>query len=187
MSAKFQERQEKDLFGQFQGTEKRVAKKTRFLIPRIRDSVIISYENIVFLSIGLLMFCVICFSLGVEKGRRDTGREKPIGRVTIFEPESNQRQEIRVKGQGSKNTAAIVNEPPAATGGYIVQLAAFKNKAPAEKELDRLRRDGYTAADVKKSGEYFQLYVGGFAKRSEADRLKEKLKARYPDCYTRPL
>ncbi|MFH1854243.1 MAG: SPOR domain-containing protein [Candidatus Omnitrophota bacterium] len=188
MGAKLQGKQEKDLFEQFQGTERKVAKKTRLLIPRIKDSIAISYENTVFLLIGSLMLCIICFTLGVEKGRRDLAQTRPIKRIAIAEIGTEQRPLglTQDKEQVSKRQAVVVDKANTKTGAYVIQVAAFKDKEPAERALGKLRGEGYSA-DVRKSGEYYQLYVGGFNKKSDAERLKQKLQSSYADCYIKKL
>ena len=173
MSAKFQEKQEKDLFEQLHGAGKKVSGKTGFLMPRIKDSIVIRYENIVFLSIGFLISCVICFSLGVEKGRQDTVRAASLAEgIAVADTER----------QGPESPTTAVETVVAEPKGFVVQLATVKSKDSAEKEISRLINDGYSAR-VRKSGEYYQIYVGVFSKKAEADRLKEKLISRYNDCY----
>ncbi|MBU4149649.1 MAG: SPOR domain-containing protein [Candidatus Omnitrophica bacterium] len=175
MGAKFQGRQEKDLFEQFQGAEKKVLKKTRFLIPRIRNSIEVSYENIIFLSIGLLIACIVCFSLGVEKGRREAvPRAIPARNIGMFGANLNEKQD--------SSAPVVSKEIPALPEGYALQLASFRNRGPAEQERDKLRKEGY-GADVKRSGEYYQVYIGGFDKRTEAERFKGKFINKYRDCY----
>lgn len=167
MGARSREKQEKDLFEQFQGAEKNVHKKTKLLIPRIRESVTVSYENMVFLLIAFLISGIICFSLGVEKGRHETPGIGSAGKITVID--AAPAPEARVRDEG-----------------YVIQLAAFKTQAPAEREMENLRKAGYSAG-VKKSGEFYQLYVGAFKKKEEADRLRERLKAKYNDCYVKKL
>ncbi|MBU1888136.1 MAG: SPOR domain-containing protein [Candidatus Omnitrophica bacterium] len=175
MSAKFQGKQEKDLFEQFQGTEKKVLKKTRFLIPRIKNSIEVSYENIIFLSIGLLIACIVFFSLGVEKGRREVVlRAVPVRNIGMFSVNLDKKQD--------SSAPVVSKEIPVLPEGYTLQLASFRNRGPAEQERDKLRKEGYSA-DVKRSGEYYQVYIGGFDKRTEAERFKGKFINKYHDCY----
>ena len=47
-------------------------------------------------------------------------------------------------------------------------------------------KEGYNA-DIRESGKYYQLYVGGFATETEADRLKKKLRNKYSDSYVKEL
>ena len=65
---------------------------------------------------------------------------------------------------------------------YVIQLATFEKRKSAEQELSRLRADGYEA-DIRKSGSYYQIYVGGFVKKRDAQILLEGLRKKYKDCY----
>ncbi len=167
MTARFHDRSEKDLFDQFQVGEKKIRKKTRVLLPQLKKNISLSYENVIFLMIGFAMACIISFSLGVEKGRREGG-------VT-----DNGQQ------KAEENVAEIKQQViDISVDKYIVQLAAFKNRGPAEDELSKLKREGYIGS-VKRSGDYYQFFIGGFDKKSDADMLRKKLLKKYPDCYVK--
>ncbi len=161
----FLDKGEKDLFDETQTADKKIRKKTGFPLPRIKKSTSLSYENLIFLAIGFVMCCIISFSLGVEKGRRDVNHVRrkatPAG-----QPASRPEKETATRLQ--KN--------------YIIQLAAFRKLGSAEEERIKLKKDGYRA-DVKKSGDYYQVYIGGFNKKQGAQRLLRKLKEKYKDCY----
>ena len=58
-------------------TNKKIRKKTRFLLPDAKNSTTISYEAAIFYIIGFVMACIIAFSLGVEKGRHDQLKSEP--------------------------------------------------------------------------------------------------------------
>ena len=85
MNMKPQEKAQDDLFGQAQNVDKKMRRKTRFLLPDVKNSLIISYETVIFGMIGFVMVCIIVFSLGVEKGRYD--QLKPNLR-SKFDPEA---------------------------------------------------------------------------------------------------
>jgi hypothetical protein len=72
------EKAQSDLFGDAHAVDKKLRKKTRFLLPDIRNSIAISYETVVFVMIGFVMACIIAFSLGVEKGRYDERKRRII-------------------------------------------------------------------------------------------------------------
>ncbi len=171
--------QEKDLFEQFQEADKNIKRKTRFLLPRIKDCLTITYENIIFLLIGFVISCIIFFSLGVEKGRRDIDRGFSKG---LFSTSSNNiiRAESRIVAES--NDVQEKEKARSLRQEYIIQLAAFKTKSSAEEQMKKLRQDGF-AAEVKKSGDYYQLYVGGFDKKTGAEKVLSKLRERYKDCY----
>lgn len=77
MSAKIQEKTQNDLFGEAQSVDKKIRKKTRFLLPDVKNNMVISYETAIFCMIGFVMACIVTFSLGVEKGRND-GKERRV-------------------------------------------------------------------------------------------------------------
>lgn len=80
MSLKTQEKTQFDLFEQAQTVDKKIRKKTRLLLPDIKNSFTISYETMIFFMIGFVMTGMIIFSLGVEKGRYDERKR----RVTVI-------------------------------------------------------------------------------------------------------
>lgn len=162
MPARFHDRSEKDLFDQFQVGEKKIRKKTRVLLPQLKKNLSLSYENAIFLIIGFTMACIICFSLGVEKGRRETRHTK----VASVEVKQRVNEQTKIKDK------------------YIIQLAAFNKRGPAEDELKKLKREGYIG-NIKRSGDYYQLFIGGFDKKRDADILRKKLLKKYPDCYVK--
>ncbi len=71
MTTKPQEKNQIDLFEQGQSVDKKIRKKTRFLLPDVKNTTHISYETMVFIIIGFVMVCIATFALGVEKGRYD--------------------------------------------------------------------------------------------------------------------
>ena len=90
MNMKPQEKAQDDLFGQAQNVDKKMRRKTRFLLPDVKNSLIISYETVIFGMIGFVMVCIIVFSLGVEKGRYDQLKSEPNLR-SKFDPEAASR------------------------------------------------------------------------------------------------
>lgn len=170
------DKREKDLFDQIQTADKKIRKKTRLLLPRLKDSITISYENVIFIVIAIIMSCIISFSLGVEKGRQDIGHRTEV---------SYDRKGASYPKQTHTESIASAKKRRKATG-YIIQLAAFVKITSAKEEAERLKREGYDA-NIKKSGTYYQLYIGGFERREAAERAIKKLKERYADCYIRKI
>ncbi|NQT75745.1 MAG: SPOR domain-containing protein [Candidatus Omnitrophica bacterium] len=176
MTPKLPDRTEQDLFGDAQAADRKIRKKTRFLLPRIKKSTTISYENVIFLSIGFVMSCIIFFSLGVEKGRRD------VNHVRRQEETSGPSTSLGAgKQQETREEVVEKNEKKIQTR-YIIQLAAFKGLGSAKEEQVKLEKAGY-AAGVRKSGDYYQVYISGFNEKQDAQRLLGRLKEKYGDCY----
>ena len=78
MNIKSQEKTQSDLFEQAQAADKKIRRKTRFLLPDVKNSMTISYETAIFYMIGFVMACIIIFSLGVEKGRNDEKERRSV-------------------------------------------------------------------------------------------------------------
>lgn len=174
MNAKFQNKGEKDLFGQFETADEQIRQKTKLLLPNVKRSLILSYENVIFLAIGFVMVCVIFFTLGVEKGKRCAA---PIRNKAVFE-ERELLSRTQDKPQLLRQGLATQFE------GYVVQLAAFKGTESAEQERSELKKIGYLA-NIKQSGDYYQLYIGAFKTKKEADGVANRLRHKYADCYVK--
>ena len=159
---------ERDLFEQVPAADKKTRKKTAPFLSRIKNRTTYSFENIVLVAILFIMSCIASFSLGVEKGRREvdvtTGLEAKKTAPDV--------QAVTVKADTADK--------------YVIQLASFKESGSAKEEVAALEKLGYNA-DMKKSGSYYQVYIGFFDNRNGADRLRDKLKERYRDCYIKKL
>jgi cell division protein FtsN len=76
---------------------------------------------------------------------------------------------------------------PAATGGYALQIGAFKSQAEAEMAWKNYKAkhaallsgysDNIQQADLGEKGTWYRLKVGGFADREVASALCDRLKA----------
>ncbi len=178
MTAKSRDKKEKDLFEDYPVREKEVRRKTTLTLPHFKKTLVVSYENVIFLAIAFIMACIIFFSFGVEKGRQDViGKGKQHG-LTIGRSAACGS----VRGTSSVKPAKQKKN----TIGYNIQIAAFKERQSAKQERDALRKEGYRA-EVKKSGSYYQVYVGAFKEKREADSQLEKLKQKYNDCYIKKI
>lgn len=173
MSAKFQQDTEKDLFEQAHATDKKIKERTRRLLPDIKQNVNLSYENVVFLMIAFVMSCIIFFSLGVEKGRRD----KSLSDVKV-EYKEQMREDI-VQGVVEQQVPDRQSVRP---DTYIIQVAAFKKIEAAEQAREKLKKEGYKA-DIKKSDDYYQIYIGGFESEGAARKMLKQVKLKYSDSY----
>ncbi|MDP2921684.1 MAG: hypothetical protein Q8O12_04900 [Candidatus Omnitrophota bacterium] len=92
-----------DLFDS-QAADKKIRRKTRFLLPDVKNSITISYETMIFYIIGFVMACIIVFSLGVEKGRYD---EKERRLTAAQQSAQNIQREVKQEPKkGVSNVAA---------------------------------------------------------------------------------
>ena len=171
MGLKFQDKKEKDLFDQVQTVDKKIKKKTEFLLPKIQNSITLSYENTVFIIIGIIMACVIFFSLGVEKGRQDANFTEKVD-IEIMPVRTSSYKYLDTEKPKESVRDSVK---------YVLQVASYQNKKNAEEELRKLRKEGYNAY-IKESGQYYQLYVGSFSEKKDINRAFNILSKKYKDC-----
>jgi cell division septation protein DedD len=76
----------------------------------------------------------------------------------------------------------VVSKPAAvASGSYLVQVAAVKQRRGADELRDRMKKKGYVAfveaADLGAKGTWYRVYAGPFSSKSDADQAVRSLKA----------
>lgn len=134
-----------------------------------------SYEMILLVIIGFIIIGIVCFSLGVESGKRQAVKRilSPAAMTVKILP------------------AAPATVPPApaaalkpAAGSYLIQLATFASKAHALAEAEALKKKGFYPLFFSK-GSYIVLCVGNLANKEAAQSLLLELKKQYKDCIIR--
>lgn len=146
-----------------------------------------NYEKTILVIISLVMTGIVSFSLGVEKGKR-----LALLKNTRLDTALNMRPSDKLMPKKQDRASAIkkeeaVKEPgPLEKQGYVIQLASYKTKTHAEKEMELLKKRGLSPLILSK-GSYAVLCVGNFPNRETAQSLLSELKKRYNDCYIRRL
>jgi cell division protein FtsN len=89
--------------------------------------------------------------------------------------------------------APVASKPTAASGGYVLQIGAFKSRAEADaawrtyqgKHAALLKGYGpdVQAADLGEKGTWYRLRIAGFADRDVAAALCDRLKADSGACF----
>ena len=64
---------------------------------------------------------------------------------------------------------------PTAGGGWFVQVAAFKSRENADRQVAQLKAKGYTAIVQADPGSLFRVRIGPFQERTEATQTAERL------------
>src|SRR3989338_3459844 len=107
MNIKTHEKTQFDLFEQSQSVDKKIRKKTRFLLPDVKNNVTVSYETMIFTIIGFLMVCIAAFALGVEKGRHDQLKSEPNLQSPALSQERAGQSKFNPEGlkKGASNVA----------------------------------------------------------------------------------
>ena len=168
------------------------------------------YEKTLLLIIGVVATGIICFSVGVESGKRmamqkinarfDIAKTPealvaqpapkqqivPVARpaqqpVTL--PVNSIRQPAPAQYQFTPKVAAATSE---AGQGYTIQVASYKTKSYAQKEAQSLKSKGLSPLVFSK-GSFVIVCVGNFNNKETAQSMLSELKKRYQDCCIRRL
>ena len=161
-----------EFFADLSGRSKKT-RKTKLNLAKIVVS--LSYENVIILSIGLIMLLIAGYCLGVEKGKhRAQFKSEPVKSKPASRPEAEKKMP-----EAEKKMEAGV-----AAKNYTIQVATFRNTASVKQELARLNKRGYQPFVVNR-GEFSELCVGNYQNKDEAYRDLKKLKKTYADSYLR--
>jgi len=146
-----------------------------------------NYEKTILVIISFIITGIVSFSLGVEKGKRlSILKNSRLDMALTTQPLD------RLMPKGKNPNSAItkentVKEPqPLEKQDYIIQLASYKTKTYAQKEVELLKKRGLSPLVLSK-GSYAVLCVGNLSNRQTAQSLLSELRKRYKDCYIRRL
>jgi len=109
MNIKSQEKNQSDLFGQAQTVDRKIRRKTRLLLPDVKNNLSLSYETTIFFMIGFVMACIIVFSLGVEKGRCDEKKRRIMIPQQVTRDVQSQSKPELTKGASNVATSKPKN------------------------------------------------------------------------------
>ena len=184
------QKQQQELFDEFV-----VVKKTRGrffgvlnkfnkpIFPQHRLNLSLSYEALIIILIGAVLVASIIFSLGVERGRglntSDVELPAPIQPV-VAAPAPVVEPATPVVAEAPKPAPkpAPVDKP------YTIQIASYKARDLADKEVPKIKAMGYSA-DVAKKGDYFILCAGSFATKDAAKQAVAAIEKKYKGCIIR--
>jgi cell division septation protein DedD len=99
--------------------------------------------------------------------------EKPVAKPRPSEPSRASPP------AASMPAAAKAPKAPRATGAFTIQVGAFKDKATADSVVGRLKGKGFSAYVVSPEGSeggLFNVRVGHYAARADAERVQNKLR-----------
>jgi hypothetical protein len=168
----------------------------------------LSVENIILLSIILVMGLILFFSFGVERGKHlaqssvDINVYEDIATVIQTQDisEAIERVELpsalvvdvdplmEVEADETREIIKVpqVEEIEITDDLFTIQVASFKLEKNAQKEADILRDKGFDSLVVDK-GNYSIVCVGKFSHRNVASDFARKLQNRYNDYLVRRL
>lgn len=171
-------------------TRKR-ARKTPPVARGYNISLNISYEQIVFIVIALIMAAVLIFSLGVEKGK-NAPLAGPAEEVQPAEPEAiveamGPEEETALPAEAAEETQPEPVEPEPikkVSRPYTIQVATYWSKVNAKKELENLKRREWDSLIIENDGRY-EVCVGSYINKDDAAADMERLKKHYKDRFLR--
>ncbi|MBI4436949.1 MAG: SPOR domain-containing protein [Candidatus Omnitrophica bacterium] len=150
---------QKEFFDQF--GEKGKKRSSFFQTQDPREHISFSFDALLLTILLLVMCVVIIYATGVEIGRQ---AKSPLSRRTEDRP-----------------IAKTVEKP---VKKFTIQVASYQEKKVAEREVERLRKQGVEAFLIT-SGKSVALCIGAFETRGSADRAVAELQKRYKDCFVR--
>ena len=164
-------------------------------------SYIRSYERNILLIIGIVVTGIICFSIGVEKGKRISASKitnslvvmpdaQPKAAITKNVVPANTLQAKQFQPLPIVNANAVLvqeaKNPVESGNGYTIQLASYKSRSFAQKESELLKKRGFVPLLIPK-GNYTILCVGKFPSKETAQSLLVQLTKKYQGCHLRRL
>ncbi|MCM8800816.1 MAG: SPOR domain-containing protein [Candidatus Omnitrophica bacterium] len=172
-------------------SKNRVNTESRRQISRFSFIYLYNYERIILMIIGFIVTGVVCFSLGVEKGKRSllikTNTELDLASKSLI-----QEGKSAISMQPATNLQEFLVEETKkefikeSRNNYTIQVASFKTLEFARKEAEALKKKGFDTLVLSK-GEYTIVCVGSFSDKQKAAILLTELKKHYRDCFIRRL
>lgn len=165
----------------------------------------LSYDHIIWGTIGLILILAVIYAVGIERGRRARLAAASATQIAAapVQPAPAPKTAAAASPQLAppKAQAAPVVTPPvtpavrsATTGSasrpaqtaskkqYAIQLATYSQRPTAEREVKRLRDQGQAPFLIGRDG-YSVLYVGAYPTAQEAKTALGPFRKRYPDCF----
>ncbi|OGX10758.1 MAG: hypothetical protein A2351_08070 [Omnitrophica bacterium RIFOXYB12_FULL_50_7] len=159
------------------------------------------------LALVLLVFLVLAFSWGVEKGKKSS-RESQVIRSVSSEVLSSETSQAVVASVAKTSSAAMIDEvvskeapnmvvelpKPVAKvmkpeGKYTIQHVTYITQSAADREIQKLAQRGYSSFVIP-SGKHLQVCIAAFQSRQDASLVLKQLRAQglvSGDAYVRPM
>lgn len=199
---------DQDLFGGIEKpSQKKLQKST--LLPRSYTQFNVSYEQVIFISIAIIMLMVLLFSVGVEYGKRiarsgetgpparenvEGGRWKVEGEASTLDPRPStspdtgtapaQTETKPAQPAAEAEVKKAISQPKVLSQKFTIQAVAYRSKKKAQDDMVILSKKGFSPFIVV-GGDYYQVCAGEYASKEEAMKDYEKIRKLYKDCFIR--
>lgn len=162
----------------------------------------LSLENIILVSVMIILSVVMAFSWGVERGKDKETVQAPAEPPPVQEARpvtpAPVQEVVPVAAAAAEEAPlpAVVQADPAPAAAaeapseknidklYTIQVASYNKEEYAQREGANLKKDGYDIFVLPK-GNYSILCVGKFKDKDKAKAFSTKLRKRYKDCLVR--
>ncbi len=159
------------------------------------------------LTLALLVFYVLAFSWGVEKGKRLTHESQVI--TPIAQSDVLPAVSAPVVVPAVKTSAVVLRDEsvpkevpitvaelprPVATvtrpdGKFTIQHVTYITQSAADREIQKLAQRGYNSFIIP-SGKHLQVCIAAFQSRQDANKILKQLRTQNlvsGDAYVRPM
>lgn len=168
----------------------------------------LTLEKIVFIAIGIIMFMVVIYALGVEAGKAVTkNRMGPYQSERPQQQKPQAPQSARVyktpqiapvkadvatpagrKGVLDGITAKSSSAQTRGANAHAIVAVTLTRRDTALQEIERLKKEGITSYVVP-TGTHFQIRIGAYSSKdsAQAQRDLKRVKKIYKDAYLKQL
>ncbi len=196
---------QKELFDEFKAPRRRIRQQP-YPPSKAHKALNISYEQVIFVGIAVIMLMVLVFSLGVERGKRLVSQPAAKKTVEPLKPAAvaQKPEPASVKPARDSSTKplkpvepekpkAVPPPPPAEsraaaarknTSIFTLQIVAYRSKRTAQKELKKLSEKGYDPFIITEGG-YYQICVGEHRTKDELNKHLGELQKSYKGSFIR--
>jgi len=158
------------------------------------------YEKPILLTIVILIITVVAYCLGIERGKGIAlqgapSLANPKEKLTVRQTDSISTEKdsgpeaVNLKQKNidvAQNQQGPYADKKEDNQYYTIQVATYNTNALAQKEAERLKKNGYNPLIVNK-GKYVVLCVGNYKDKESARSVLVRLKKQYLDCFMRRL
>ncbi|MBF0484510.1 MAG: SPOR domain-containing protein [Candidatus Omnitrophica bacterium] len=170
-------------------------------------SLTVSAENIIVLCIISVVIGVICFSVGVERGKNvavqdyitsASPKEIAVPVIKKTDQANTDNLELLAASRGpvvspktmvnaDKTQVPIKLAQANLENFYTIQVGSYKQEGPAQKAASALKGSMGHETFVMTKGKHVIVCVGKFDEKQDAQQFTSKLKKKYKDCLVRRI
>ncbi|NQT22621.1 MAG: SPOR domain-containing protein [Candidatus Omnitrophica bacterium] len=172
-----------ELFKEFTRKESSLKKLSQKMLPKRRPHILqVPIEQVISAAILVIVGLIVCFALGVEKGKREVIsvlKNERIKAIETIETIRASQTEVVETEESVIVQPAVKEEKP-----YTIQLISYKGKRAAEEKAAKLKTEGIEAFLIY-NDKWYQVCSGSYANKEEAEKDLKKLSKKHKGCFLR--